>query len=65
MKITQTLELSEKERKVIEDFIYLMDNITKIIPGKSIVDLAEYFCANAGYYDGVWEIDALHQINEM
>lgn len=65
MKITQTLELNERERRVIQDFIYLMDNITESIPDKSVVDLAEYFCANAGYDDGVWEIDALHQIKEM
>lgn len=75
MKVTQTLELNEKERKIIQDFITLMDEIIETIPEtipkKSITNVAMYFCDNAryddsaGYDDGEWSIDAIHQINEI
>lgn len=65
MQVVQTIELSEEECKIVRDFIDIIDKISDIIPNKSMEDIASYFCDNAEWGNGTWNIDRIHQIKEM
>lgn len=66
MKTVQTIELTEEERRLIQDFMKLTDEMSNII-GCSMYDVFEYL-ANATEYDdniGKYVIKSLHNINEI
>lgn len=65
MTTVQTIELSDKERLTIEDFLNLADEISDIAKC-SMSDVFEYFADNAdiiGEYKH--SIGALHQISDI
>ena len=65
MKVVQTIELSEEECKAVRDFIDIMDKISNVVPNKPIKDVALYFCNNAVWANGTWNVDKVHQIKEI
>ncbi len=64
MTITKTIKLTENERKIVQDFLKLTDDIADET-GSCMVDVMEYFAENAIFENGNYHIDALHQIDAI
>ena len=64
MTITKTIKLTENERKIVQDFLKLTDDIADET-GSCMVDVMEYFVENAIFENGNYHIDALHQIDAI
>ena len=65
MKTTQTIELSNEERKTLENALYLIDQIWKVTDAP-IADIFEYFTVNSDLTaDGHYKVNALHSIREI
>ena len=65
MKTTQTIELSDDERKTLEKALNLIDQIWKVTD-TPMADIFEYFVVNSDLTaDGRYKVNALHSINEI
>lgn len=65
MKTTQTIELSDDERKTLEKALYLIDQIWKVTDAP-MEDIFEYFTVNSDLTtDGHYKVKALHSIKEI
>ena len=65
MKAIQTIELSDQERIVVQQFLKLIDDISSAVGRVSMDDVFEYFVEEAEINDGTYSIKALHDITKM
>lgn len=65
MKAVQTIELSDQERIVVQQFLKLIDDISRVT-GRSMDNVFEYFAEEAEINDDdTYSIGALHDITKM
>lgn len=65
MKAIQTIELSDHERIVVQQFLKLIDDISCAV-GRSMDDVFEYFVEEAEINDDdTYSIGTLHDITKM
>lgn len=65
MKITQTIELDDKERSTIQNFLKITDDISNIV-GCDLEDVFNYFVDKADITDdNEFRISTLHQISDI
>lgn len=66
MTTIQTIELSENERQVVQDFLKLIDDMSDVVKC-SMSDVFEYLVNEAEITDewGNYEIKSLHNIGEI
>ena len=65
MKAVQTIELSDQERIVVQQFLKLIDDISRAT-GRSMDNVSEYFFEEAEINDdGTYSIGTLHDITKM
>ena len=66
MKAVQTIELSDQERIVVQQFLKLIDDISCTVGRVSMDDVFDYFVGEADINDdGTYSIGALHDITKM
>lgn len=66
MKVVQTIELSDHERIVVQQFLKLIDDISSAVGRVSMDDVFEYFVEEAEINDDdTYSIGALHDITKM
>ena len=65
MTIIQTIELSENERQVVQDFLKLIDEMSDVVKC-SMSDIFEYLVNEAEMDElGNYKIKSLHYIDEI
>lgn len=65
MTTIQTIELSENERQVVQDFLKLIDEMSDIAKC-SMSDVFDYLVNEAEMYErGNYKIKSLHNIGEI
>ena len=65
MTIIQTIELSENERQVVQDFLKLTDEMSDVVKC-SMSDIFDYLVDEAEMDDlGNYKIKSLHYIDEI
>lgn len=66
MKAIQTIELSDQERIVVQQFLKLIDDISCTVGRVTMDDVFDYFLREAEINDDdTYSIGALHDITEM
>lgn len=64
MQITRTIELTDRERLVVANFLNLTDKISDVARC-SMDDVFEYFAEKAEITEDGYEIGALHQLSDI
>ena len=64
MEITRTIELTDSEKRVVENFLDLTDKISDVARC-SMDDVFLYFADNADMGENGYEIGALHQLSDI